>query len=154
MISTSALKILWIKPDIAEEQWEFSMHPAKQEYYCRHGIDWNLILSAFDYGELVPYPRSNRIANLPVALSYDTYDDYSKFLAKAKRGYRKNYGKMEEQLQRIGALTLKAPIILQSGQEALLFSGYRRLCLSWNYGMVPYAWLVPLDICRNTIQEE
>jgi hypothetical protein len=94
------------------------------------------------------------IGDLPVALSYDTYDDYSRYLAKAKRGYRKSHGKMEEQLQRMGRLTLKAPIILKSGQEGLLFSGYRRLCLAWNYGMVPYVWLVTLHICKNTFQED
>jgi hypothetical protein len=49
---------------------------------------------------------------------------------------------MEEELQRCGILTMKAPIILQCADEALLFSGYRRLCLAWNYGMVPYVWLV------------
>ncbi len=154
MISTSALEIQWVKPAIAEEQWEFFMHPAKQEYYSCHGIQWEQILIAFDCGKLVPYPRSDRIGDLSVAMSYDTYDDYSRYLAKSKRGYRKNYVKMEEQLQRNGTLTLKAPIILKSGQDGLLFSGYRRLCLAWNYGMVPYAWLVTLDICRNTSPEE
>lgn len=51
---------------------------------------------------------------------------------------------MEESLQRRGTLTLPAPIILQCGDEALLFSGYRRLCLAWNYGMVPFVWLLPV----------
>jgi hypothetical protein len=49
---------------------------------------------------------------------------------------------MEEELQRCGTLNLKAPIILFCGNEGLLFSGYRRLCLSWNYGMVPFVWVV------------
>jgi hypothetical protein len=51
---------------------------------------------------------------------------------------------MEDALQRQGTLTLPAPIILQCGNEALLFSGYRRLCLAWNYGMVPWVWLLPV----------
>jgi hypothetical protein len=79
---------------------------------------------------------------IPVSLSYSSYDDYSRYLAKAKRGYRRNYTKMEEELQRCGTLNLKAPIILVCGNEGLLFSGYRRLCLSWNYGMVPFVWVV------------
>jgi hypothetical protein len=142
--STSTHSISWLKPDIAEEQWEFSHHPAKQEYYLRHGIDWEGLLAAFDHGRLVPYPRANRVMDIPVALSHDTYDDYARYLARAKRGYRRNYAKMEEDLQRSGTLALKAPIILHAGGEALLFSGYRRLCLAWNYGIVPYVWLVPL----------
>ena len=36
------------------------------------------------------------------------------------------------------------PIIIEADGEALLFSGYRRLCLAWNYGMVPYIWLVSM----------
>jgi hypothetical protein len=52
---------------------------------------------------------------------------------------------MEDDLQRAGSLELKAPILLCSGGEGVLFSGYRRLCLGWNYGMVPYVWLVRLD---------
>ena len=145
MHSTSAHRIDWVKPVLDEEQWEFFHHPAKQEFYRRHAIDWDLIVATFDRGTLEPYPRSDRIGDIPVFLSYHTYEEYSTYLARAKRGYRKNYTKMEEELQSSGALTLKAPIILACRGEALLFSGYRRLCLAWNYGMVPYAWLVPLS---------
>lgn len=144
MLSTSTHKINWIKPELAEEEWEFFHHPDKQSYYRRHTLDWERILSAFDNGRLIPYPRGNRIMGTTVSLSYDTYDDYAKYLAKAKRGYRQNYAKMEQELQRHGSLTLKAPIILQCADEALLFSGYRRLCLAWNYGIIPFVWLVPL----------
>jgi hypothetical protein len=77
-----------------------------------------------------------------VALSYSSYDDYARYLARAKRGYRRNYSLMEDALQRQGNLTLPAPVVLQCGAEALLFSGYRRLCLAWNYGMVPGVWLL------------
>ena len=142
MHSTSSLTIEWVKPDIATEQWEFSGHPDKQGFYLRHGIDWELILSGFDAGRLTPYPRSDNINEIPVSLSYSSYDDYARYLAKAKRGYRRNYSLMEEALQRLGTLTLPAPIILQCGAEALLFSGYRRLCLAWNYGMAPCVWLL------------
>ena len=72
------------------------------------------------------------------------FEDYRRYLAKAKRGYRLNYNKLEEALQRAGELRLPAAIVLQAGNEALLFSGYRRLCLAWNYGMTPCVWLVPL----------
>jgi hypothetical protein len=144
MLSTSSLTIEWAKPDIATEQWEFDRHPDKQGFYQRHGIDWEQILAGFDVGHLEPYPRSERIGRVPVALSYSSYDDYSHYLAKAKRGYRRNYSLMEDTLQRLGTLTLPAPIILQSAGEALLFSGYRRLCLAWNYGMTPCVWLVPV----------
>jgi len=145
MRSTSSLTITWVKPDIAAEQWEFSGHPDKQGFYLRHGIGWEQILSGFDGGQLTPYPRSERINGvLPVALSYSSYDDYARYLAKAKRGYRRNYSLMEDTLQRQGTLTLPAPIILQCGGEALLFSGYRRLCLAWNYGMAPRVWLLPV----------
>jgi len=142
MRSTSNLIIEWVKPDIATEQWEFSGHPDKQGFYLRHGIDWELILSGFDAGRLTPYPRSDNLNEIPVSLSYSSYDDYARYLAKAKRGYRRNYSLMEEALQRLGTLTLPAPIILQCGGEALLFSGYRRLCLAWNYGMAPCVWLL------------
>jgi hypothetical protein len=145
MHSSSSLTIEWVKPDITAEQWEFSGHPDKQGFYLRHGIDWEQILSGFDAGRLAAYPRSERINGVPVALSYSSYDDYARYLAKAKRGYRRNYSLMEEALQRAGQLTLPAPIILQCGDEALLFSGYRRLCLAWNYGMVPGIWLLPLQ---------
>ena len=144
MVSTSNLSINWIKPDLHEEQWEYFLHPAKQEFYRRHTIDWDLIIDAFDLGSLESYPRSDRIGDVPVALSYHTYDEYSTYLVRAKRGYRLNYTKMEEALQRSGLLNIKAPIILASHGEALLFSGYRRLCLAWNYGMVPHVWLVSL----------
>jgi hypothetical protein len=144
MHSTSSLTITWLKPAITTEQWEFSKHPEKQAFYLRHNIRWEQILSGFDAGHLAAYPRSDRINGIPVALSYSSYDDYSRYLAKAKRGYRRNYSLMEEALQRLGTLTLPSPIILQCGGEALLFSGYRRLCLAWNYGMAPCVWLLPV----------
>jgi hypothetical protein len=144
MHSNSNLTIQWVKPDIAAEQWEFAGHPDKQGFYQRHGIGWEQILSGFDAGRLAPYPRSEQINGVAVALSYSSYDDYARYLAKAKRGYRRNYSLMEEALQRLGALTLPAPIVLQCGGEALLFSGYRRLCLAWNYGMAPCVWLLPV----------
>jgi hypothetical protein len=142
MRSTSNLTIEWVKPDIAAERWEFTHHPEKQGFYLRHDIGWDQILAGLDAGRLVAYPRSELINGVPVALSYSSYDDYARYLAKAKRGYRRNYSLMEEALQRRGTLTLPAPIILQCGDEALLFSGYRRLCLAWNYGMVPFVWLL------------
>jgi hypothetical protein len=144
MRSTSNLTIEWVKPEIAAERWEFSHHPDKQGFYLRHNIGWDQILSGFDAGGLVAYPRSDRIDGVPVALSYSSYDDYARYLAKAKRGYRRNYSLMEESLQRLGTLALPAPIVLQCGGEALLFSGYRRLCLAWNYGMAPCVWLLPV----------
>ena len=143
MLSTSTHSIIWRKPGIVEEQWEFSHHPDKQGYYRRHNIDWEQLLAASESGRFVPYPRAKRVMGIPVTHSHDTYDDYTKYLAKARRGYRRNYAKMEEELQRTGTLTLKAPIILHCHGEALLFSGYRRLCLAWNYGIVPFVWLVP-----------
>lgn len=142
MVSTSTLAISWEKPELDEEQWEFFQHPAKQDYYLRHAIDWERLEGAFTGGELVAYPRSDRLGEIPVSLSYAAYDDYTRYLARAKRGYRRNYSRMEEELQRAGTLTLKAPIVVSCAGEALLFSGYRRLCLAWNYGMVPYVWLV------------
>lgn len=145
MLSRSTLTINWEKPDLHGEEWEFSRHPAKQGFYQRHGISWERLLDAFDRGGMVPYPRSGDLHGVPVGLSYATYDDYTVYLARAKRGYRKNYSRMEEMLQRAGNLTLPAPIILFSADEALLFSGYRRLCLAWNYGMVPHVWQVTLD---------
>jgi hypothetical protein len=144
MQSTSSLTITWVKPGISSEEWEFTTHPAKQDFYQRHEIDWEQILAGFDAGRLIPYPRLERIGDIPVALSYSSYDDYARYLAKAKRGYRRNYSMMEDALQRQGTLTLPAPVILQCGGEALLFSGYRRLCLAWNYGMVPCVWLLPI----------
>lgn len=142
MLSVSTLAISWTRPDLEEERWEFFSHPAKQEYYERHALTWERLTAAFGEGRLVPYPRSGEIAGTPVFLSYHTYEDYAFYLAKAKRGYRKNYAKMEEALQRQGRLTLPAPIVVLCGGEALLFSGWRRLCLAWNYGMVPHVWLV------------
>jgi len=144
MRSSSSLSISWIKPDITTEAWEFTGHPDKQGFYQRHGIAWENILDGLDAGRLVPYPRGGEISGITVALSYSSYDDYARYLAKAKRGYRRNYSLMEDALQRQGALTLPAPIILRCGGEALLFSGYRRLCLAWNYGMTPYVWLLPV----------
>ena len=144
MRSSSSLTIDWVKPDIATEQWEFDRHPDKQGFYLRNDIFWEQISAGFDAGRLVPYPRSEQINGVPVALSYSSYDDYARYLAKAKRGYRRNYSLMEEALQRLGTLTLPAPIILQCNGEALLFSGYRRLCLAWNYGMSPGIWLLPV----------
>jgi hypothetical protein len=142
--SQSTLAITWQKPDLDEELWEFSNHPAKQEWYRCHEVTWEQIVSCFEGGTLVSYPRSGTIGEYPVALSYHSYEDYKTYLAKSKRGYRKNYSKMEDMLQAGGGLTLPAPIILLHEAEALLFSGYRRLCLAWNYGMAPYVWLVKL----------
>jgi hypothetical protein len=144
MRSASSLTIEWTKPDITTEEWEFSGHPDKQGFYRRHIITWEDLLECFENGRLVPYPRSERLGGLPVALSYSSYDDYARYLTRAKRGYRRNYSLMEDALQRQGTLTLPAPIILQCGAEALLFSGYRRLCLAWNYGMAPCVWLLPV----------
>lgn len=142
MISTSSHTIKWLQPDLEEEQWEFYNHPAKQEWYSTHAVTWDHIVSRFGSGELLQYPRGAAIGEIPVALSYHSYDDYQHYLARAKRGYRKNYSRLEDALQSSGNLSLKAPIIISSGGEGLLFSGYRRLCLAWNYGMVPYVWLV------------
>lgn len=144
MLTRSALTITWLQPDIEEERWEFFSHPAKQEWYRSHSVTWERIVSRFDGGSLVSYPRGATIGEIPVALSYHSYDDYQTYLARAKRGYRKNYSRMEDALQSAGSLALKAPIILCSSEEGLLFSGYRRLCLGWNYGTVPYVWLVRL----------
>jgi len=145
MHSRSTLTISWKRPELTDEEWEFSRHPAKQDFYQRHGIGWEQLLAAFSQGGMTPYPRSGELRGVPVSLSYATYDDYAHYLARAKRGYRKNYTKMEETLQREGNLALPAPIVLFSAGEALLFSGYRRLCLAWNYGMVPYVWQVNLN---------
>lgn len=144
MKSLSTLTISWIKPELEEERWEFFTHPAKQEWYRTHAVTWDQIASCFDGGALVPYPRAAAIGEVSVALAYHNYEDYQAYLARAKRGYRKNYSRMEDALQSAGSLNLKAPIILCRGLEGLLFSGYRRLCLGWNYGMDPYVWLVKL----------
>jgi hypothetical protein len=91
MQSTSTLSIAWTKPTLEAEQWEFSHHPAKQEFYRRHSLDWEKLQAVFDDGRLVPYPRADRIMGIPVSLSYASYDDYAKYLARAKRGYRRSY---------------------------------------------------------------
>lgn len=145
MNSQSNLRITWLRPDLEEERWEFFNHPAKQEWYRSHGVTWEQITVCFAGGALVPYPRAAIIGEIPVALSYHSYGEYQTYLARAKRGYRKNYSRMEDALQCAGSLDLTAPIILCSGGEGLLFSGYRRLCLAWNYGMVPYVWLVRIN---------
>jgi len=145
MISQSNLCITWLKPDIEAERWEFFNHPAKQEWYRTHEVTWERIVCRFDSGALVPYHRSAKLGDIPVALSYHSYEEYQTYLCRAKRGYRKNYSKMEDALQCAGSLDLKAPIILSSGGVGLLFSGYRRLCLGWNYGMVPYVWLIDVN---------
>ena len=142
--SSSSLTITWLKPDLEEERWEYFNHPAKQEWYRSHAVTWEEITSRFDSGVLVPYPRSSSIGEIRVDLSYHSYEEYQLYLARAKRGYRKNYSRMEDALQREGSLALKAPIVLCSNSDGLLFSGYRRLCLGWNYGMVPHVWLVKL----------
>lgn len=144
MRSVSTHAINWQRPDLAGEEWEFFQHPAKQPFYQQHGITWEAIAAAFGSGQLVAYPRSGEIGGLPVRLAYHEYADYCRYLAKAKRGYRLNYNRMEEALQRDHELTMPAAIVLRAGDEALLFSGYRRLCLAWNYGMVPFVWLVDL----------
>jgi hypothetical protein len=151
--SRSSHEIFWIKPDIEEEQWEFFRHPDKQGYYQQHDIGWSDIVSGFNNGELVQYPRSGTLNEIKVSLSYHTFEDYSRYLAKAKRGYRINYSRMEDELQRSGRLTMKAPIILTTGNEGMLFSGYRRLCLAWNHGMIPYVWLVHLNSCDRQTTE-
>ncbi|HIJ88944.1 MAG TPA: hypothetical protein HPP97_14895 [Desulfuromonadales bacterium] len=145
MITRSHLGITWSMPDIEEERWEFFNHPAKQEWYTSHAVTWERIVSRFDSGALVPYPRAAKLGDITVALSYHSYDEYQRYLGRAKRGYRKNYSRMEDALQSAGSLNLKAPIILCCGREGMLYSGYRRLCLGWNYGMVPYVWLVNVD---------
>lgn len=142
MRSESTLAIDWICPDLEEEQWEFFQHPAKQGWYQRHDVTWEMISAAFSAGELTPFPRSGHLKDVPIALSYHQYDDYLTYLARAKRGYRVNYTKLEQALQAEGHLMLKAPIVLIAGAEGLLFSGWRRLCLAWNYGMTPAVMVV------------
>lgn len=144
VISDSSLTISWLPPDLEEERWEFFNHPAKQEWYRHHGVSWEQINSHFRTGRLAPYPRSERIGEILISNSYHRYLDYLVYLARAKRGYRKNYTLMENELQNKGHLVLKAAIVLSSKDDGLLFSGYRRLCLAWNYGMIPYIWLVEL----------
>lgn len=144
MRSAATLAIDWHQPELAGEAWEFFHHPAKQPFYQQHGISWEVLASAFPGGRLVAYPRGGELCGCPVALSHHGYDDYCRYLAKAKRGYRLNYNRLEEALQRAGELRLPAAIVLMAAGEALLFSGYRRLCLAWNYGMTPFVWLVTL----------
>ena len=144
-VSTSSLNIEWIRPELGCEEWEFHHHPAKQSFYHKYGIDWEKVVAEFSTGRLASYPRGGEIEGIPVLLSHHTYDEYARYLAKAKRGYRLNYNKMENALQQEGKLVLPAPVIIHAEGEALLFSGYRRLCLAWNYGMVPYVWLVTLS---------
>ncbi|BCS56026.1 hypothetical protein [Geobacter sp. SVR] len=142
MKSTSRLCITWVRPELEGEHWEFFHHPAKQDFYRRNGIAWDNLVCVFENGRLEPYPRDGHLGGVTVELSYHRYEDYSRFLARSKRGYRLPYTRMETALQQEGHLTLPAPIILQCSDRALLFSGYRRLCLAWNYGMVPAVWLV------------
>ena len=142
--SDSTLSIEWTQPELAGEEWEFFHHPAKQPFYLQHALSWEQLVAGFAGGRLVPYPRSAEIEGVPVLLSHHSYEEYARYLAKAKRGYRLNYNRMEDALQRSGSLVLPAPIIIQSHGEALLFSGYRRLCLAWNYGMIPFVWLVKI----------
>ena len=144
MISDSVLTINWLPPDIEEEHREFFSHPAKQGWYQAHDITWEQIISGFGSGTLIPYPRSDRIGETAISLSYHRYEDYQAVVVHARRGYRRNYSKMESDLQKNGKLAIKAPIILVSNGDGLLFSGYRRLCLAWNYGMIPYVWLVDI----------
>ena len=143
-LSLSNLSIRWTPPDPSEEQWEFSSHPAKQDFYQRNRVTWEWILAASEHGRMVPYPRGDTIEGISVALNYHRYEDFARYLAKARRGYRLPYARMETALQQAGHLSLPAPIILLCGNEALLFSGYRRLCLAWNHGMVPMVWLITL----------
>lgn len=143
MRSTSSLTITWRSPDITAEAWEFT-HPAKQPFYLRHAVKWEVLQAASAEGDLFPWPRSPFIEGVLVEQGYADYADYQKYLARAKRGYRLNYSRLEEALQRDGHLLLPAPIVLLCAGEALLFSGYRRLCLAWNYGMIPYVWRVRL----------
>ena len=146
--SHSTLTIDWTAPGLEEERWEFSHHPAKQPFYLRHAITWEQLETGFAAGCLTAWPRGPELEGMTVEGAYSSYDDYLHYLSRAKRGYRKNYSRMEDDLQMAGQLTLPAPIVLACGGEALLFSGWRRLCLVWNYGMVPYVWLLKLPEVR------
>lgn len=141
-LSTSTLTIRWVRPRLEDEAWEFLHHPAKQPFFQRHAIDWPCLHRAFANGALVPWPRAAVLDRIPITLSYHSYDDYLHYLAKARRNYRLNYNRMETELQRRGTLELPAPIVLVAAGEGLLFSGYRRLTLAWNYGMIPAVWRV------------
>lgn len=142
--STATLQIDWCRPDLEAERWEFFKHPAKQSFYRRHSLVWEGLEAAFAAGDMVLYRRGNDLAGVSVGLAYAGYDDYLTYLAAAKRNYRQSYVRLERDLQRHRLLTLPAPIVLVAGEEGLLFSGWRRLCLAWNYGMVPYVWRVSL----------
>lgn len=144
MRSVSSLSIEWVRPSLGEERWEFESHPAKQPFYQRHDVTWDRLAADFKQGALVPWPRGVCLGAVPIQLAYCHYEDYQRFLAKARRNYRLSYQRMETALQRDGSLALPAPIVLLSQGEGLLFSGYRRLCLAWNYGMTPYVWCVEM----------
>lgn len=142
--STSTLTISWRPPVMAEERWEFCHHPDKQPFYQRHALDWERLLSVAGDGRLTAWPRGPLLGALPVALAYSSYDDYLTYLVQAPRNYRLGYRRMEQALQRDGHLTLPAPIVLACDGEALLFAGWRRLCLAWNHGLTPFVWLVDI----------
>lgn len=145
MVSSASLSITWCRPDLQDERWEYFSHPDKQTFYRDYAISWEQLSTAFPAARLTPYPRTDRIGGLPVRLSYHTYDDYLRYVVSAKRGYRLGYARMEQELQRRGHLALPSPILISCREEVLLFSGYRRLCLAWNYGMVPGVWLVRIE---------
>ncbi len=147
--SASCLSIEWTMPDLSLERWEFDHHPAKQAFYRLHGITWGALEAVFPDGCLETWPRGDTIAGMTVEGAYSSYDDYLTYLSKARRGYRKHYNRMEEDLQRNGHLVLPAPIVLAADGAGLLFAGWRRLCLAWNYGMKPRAWLVTLAECQK-----
>jgi hypothetical protein len=144
--SVSTLTIAWHPPDLEQESWEFSHHPAKQFFYRRHSVTWAAVQAAQGAASLVPYPRGANLDGTPILLSYPEYEDYLTFVARAKRGYRNGYVQLERDLQQAGSLRLPAPIVLVAAGEGLLFSGYRRLCLAWNYGMIPSVWRINLPI--------
>lgn len=120
-LSVSSLTIEWIQPELAGEEWEFFQHPAKQPFYLHHGLSWEKLAEGFTVGRLVPYPRSGELDGITVSLSHHTYEEYAHYCAKAKRGYRLNYSKMEDCLQREGRLTLPAPIIIVANGEGCSF---------------------------------
>lgn len=142
--SQSVLRLEWQPPDINEERWEFFDHPAKQPFYRQHQITWESLGTAAAGGNFLAWPRGECCGGVTVRLSYSSYDDYLTYLRRAPRNYRLNYQRMEQALQSTGMLILPAPIVLFGSEEGLLFSGWRRLCLAWNYGMVPYIWAVRL----------
>ncbi len=86
MISVSSLTIRWSKPDLSEEEWEFFHHPDKQDFYRRHNLDWERLMSVFDAGHLEPYPRSDMLNGIPVSLSYSSYEDYSPVSRQGQEG--------------------------------------------------------------------